>query len=160
MAYYRRPDEVRTVAGIAKGEMVLAPAAPLSNITTKSVQNALNLRKPDARLTHGAELFLIVPPKPAIKYAAYAPEGACLAPFWWVWASTTSLEHESNMKLAWTSKNNVFVPTLVNTTALKPNTKLLLYKPKAEVKPLANVCSVTSAEDDAPEKTRKRQNMT
>ena len=132
--WYRRPDEVHTSGYVAKGQLVLAPMGPVSNITTKQVSNSISLNNPSAKGS-GLSLFMVQLAKPRISKAGVSQvegqkrEDFALVPFWWVWSSTTHVKEEANMSLTWKVYKGIHVPVLENLEALKPKTKLMRYVP-------------------------------
>ena len=87
---------------VAKGQLVLAPVAPLSNCSAKSSATAVSLGK-HAVDEDGHELieFFVAPPsKPAIQHEKPTgfPDDATVAGFWWI--GTTDNKQEANIELS------------------------------------------------------------
>ena len=134
LAFYRKPDEVRTRAKVQAGKLVLAPAVPYVNITTKntSSQTGYSLGSKD-----GAEYFVLPAAKPAANGDEWG-ENAFVVPFWWV--SPTTNKKEANVALEWETCLGIDVPIFKNAEAIDAFSKLRYYvKAKRNPEPLQNV---------------------
>ena len=83
LAFYRRPDEVRTTTHVKSGTLVLTPLCSVAQIGTRHTSSnaGVSLGTQD-----GVELFALPVTKPSIDKddPATWPEHAMVSPFWWV----------------------------------------------------------------------------
>lgn len=159
--FYRRPDEARTSMKISKGQLVLAPIAPMANISCRAGVNSISLGKHMAADAHH-EFFVAAPGKPPIELAdpTNFPADSTVAAFWWI--GTTDQLKDANMEVSYITKKDIEVPILTNITDLMPNVKLLKYRAKAAVVQLrgAKVLSGSASgnKDEEPPKRARKSN--
>ena len=136
LAYYRRPDHVRTKTLIKAKGLVLVPVAPPSNIFYGQKPGGIPID----------ECCVVTPPKPALQEPACSwDKKAFVSGFWWL--SKTSDSSIVNMEEVTMMIRGFEIPVMINSCDIDPFTRLWVYcKPPAEAKPLANAKIV---DDDA-----------
>ena len=149
LMFQRKPDAVFTTKQVATGRLIIAPAALLNLITTRSSAVAASLGTFEIADDKAIEIFINPPAKPHEKTSEWKDD-LVISPYHWV--SAVDAEADANMRPAvWRSGAfGVTVPTLVNTKLLQANTKLTVFKAKQDIVPLASAISVTKAAKARP----------
>ena len=152
LSFYRRPDEVRTQSVVKSGSLVLAPLAPLSNITTKNnaSESGLSLGTFDK-----VSYFVFPVSKPPVTYGGW-PTDAVVSAFWWI--APVHDKKRANMALDEVSQNGIVVPVFKNIIDLAPYTKLTYYiKPKDKIQPLQNIIEPAAAPAPASTASKRKR---
>ena len=167
LTFYKKPDEVRVLNWTPKGQLLLAPVAPLSNFTTKPGKDNLSLGQHslyDAASIGKTEFYIIPPRTPPLantpRPSTWA-DGADVLPYWWV--ASTADESLANMKLKMVKINDINVPCLTNSIDLAAGVKLWKFKAKEEVKkPIMEKLVISGGSDASsgwqPKKRAKKSN--
>ena len=138
LAYYRRPDHVRTKTLIKAKGLVLVPVPPPSNIFYDQKPGGIPID----------ECCVVTPPKPALQEPACSwDKKAFVSGFWWL--SKTSDSSIVNMEEETMMIRGFEIPVMINSCDIDPSTRLWVYcKPPAEAKPLANAKIVVDDADN------------
>jgi hypothetical protein len=154
LQFYRKPDVVVTGEKFAKGSLVLAPLAPLLNITAKKTSSTFSLG-----VFNEKEMFVIPPTRIGSnttleKYTAEAS----LAAFWWVINDTTEEDDDVNMEIVSKRFGGKMINVIQNTKLIPKYTRLRMKKEEREEKrPLSNVISaVSQSREEAPPPKKKK----
>ena len=144
--FYRRPDEIRARKAFEKGELVLVPVVPLSNIVSNK-PSSCHVPLGAYKVTGaGSVSFYAVPPqKPREGAADDKLAELLITGFFWV--ADTFDETLANMKIVNIKENGITVPTLQNSKKIEANRKLYKFKveqEKEDLRALSNVISVVS----------------
>jgi hypothetical protein len=137
--FYRRPDEVRVIKKIPKGELTLVVMAPLNNLSLK--KSSVHLGKQHYQGVN-AELWLTPPAKPSLDAAAgtIQTEYSMLAYFWVEGTTDADLV---NMKPITIKKDGCTIPGMQNTKQILEHQKLYKLIPaKSEIVPLRSAMTV------------------
>ncbi|CAK0874999.1 unnamed protein product [Prorocentrum cordatum] len=87
LAFWRKPDEVRTTSAIKQGQLTVVPMAPLINISTKNAGSGISLGDHGIDSDTTLELFELPVARPHDNGAAKFHEAAVVAARWWVGAT-------------------------------------------------------------------------
>ena len=154
LAFYRRPDEVRTTTHVKSGTLVLTPLCSVAQISTKNTSSNTGV---SLGTENGVELFALPVIKPSINKDAPAtwPEHAMVSPFWWV--GTVQNKTDANMDFTTITQNGIEVPVLSSVSDIPAHTRLVYFvKPKAKTEPLQNAIKGADG-GDAATRTRDAQ---
>ena len=153
LAFYRRPDEVRTKTCVKAGGLVLVPQCSIAQISTKNTPSGTGV---SLGAKDGVELFALPVTKPHVHKEPTQWGDAIYSPFWWV-AGTTD-KKAANMAFDSITHHGIVVPILTNEADIAEHTALCFYiKPKAKSKPLQNI--IKPAEAEQPKKKAKRTRL-
>ena len=152
LAFWKRPDEVRTTGSIKEGKLVLVPIAPMLNISTKNSSSGagISLGSHDV-CAEKIEFFVLPVPKPSSDTDKF-DDSALVAAFWWI--SQTSDKKLANMALEYVNHNGLELPMMRNTVDLAPSSKLYIWvKGRAKTEPIK--VAVDRAANAPPDKKRR-----
>ena len=109
LAFYRRPDEVRTTTHVKSGTLVLTPLCSVGHISTKNTSSSAGV---SLGMHSGVELFALPVAKPSIDKddPTTWPEHAMVSPLWWV--GTAQKEKDAGMGFTTISHHGTEVPVL------------------------------------------------
>ena len=143
-----KPQCVIAIADICKSKLRLVPYVPISNIVTK-LQHGSYWTGTKIK-SNGADVnfYFMKPPQASTADVNKWEKDASAQPFFWV--GTTADASLVNMVLKSEGKNGWSYPVLVNSVAVKPHDKLMMYKANSEKR-----CLVDSA--TKLEKAKKTQ---
>ena len=149
LVFFRRPDVVCASKPFKKGELVLAPVAPLANYTVKKVANAFCIGQ-----VKDIDYYVIPPVKPPTGKAFDEwKDDANVLGMWWV--EETDDENEVNMHIVSKRFDSMNINVMTNCKALEAHTKLKKLKPILEKRALDNVIStVTTSASSKKRKTK------
>ena len=149
LAYFRRPDELRVTKDMQRGELILTPMAPMSNIVTKKTETSVPLGSYGTVPGVSVEFFLLPISKPPTnELPGEWKAELVLCPYFWV--SNVDDEKEATMVRSHVEHSGKSIPTLVNKTTMTPWTKLSVYKPKQQTAPKALTHVVENREAPPP----------
>ncbi|CAK0808824.1 unnamed protein product [Prorocentrum cordatum] len=135
LAFWRKPDEVRTTSAIKQGQLTLVPAAPFINISTKNAGSGISLGDHAIDSDTTLELFVLPVARPRDNGATKFHEAAFVAAHWWV--GTTFYNKQANMASRHVPHGGFMLPVLTNAVDVGPNVKLQMFvKPKAKAAPI------------------------
>ena len=135
LAFWRKPDEVRTLGStIKKGMLVLVPVAGLVSFSTNNAMNRAGISM--GRHDTGGKLveFFILPVAKTHNLPRDSDIERIVAAYWWVAASTTDDKKVANMEVDHVSQGGIDVPVLRNLCDLAPWTRLCVFAPKVQAK--------------------------
>ena len=125
LQFWRKPDQLRTgPKSVAVHKLMLAPIAPLANITTKSGPGSVSLGSHDV-LDFSMDFYISQPSRPAATDGDKPAATAFIVPFWWV--SDTTSKSAANMELTHKLHNGIDVPMYTNRVEIPPYTVLARY---------------------------------
>jgi len=151
LAFYRRPDEVRTKTCVKAGGLMLAPQCSIAQLSTKNTSTGTGV---SLGVDDGVELFALPVSKPSVPKEPTKWGDGVFSPFWWVTGTTD--KKAVNMEFDTITYHGIAVPILKNEADIPEHTRLCyLIKPKAKSKPLQNIIK-PSEEEHAPKKKAKR----
>ena len=132
-----------------KGELVLAPVAPLANYTVKKVANASCIGQ-----VNDIDYYVIPPVKPpAGKAFDEWKDDANVLGIWWV--EETDDDNEVNMHIVSKRFDGMNINVMTNCKALEAHTKLKKLKPILEKRALDNVISTVTTSDSSKKRKTK-----
>ena len=144
LAFFRRPDEVRSTLPFKKGELILAPVCSITHINSKNAANGLgvSLGKQEGK----PDLWALPVAKPGITKEAPSawPKNTFLSSFWWL--TRVDNKKDANMELSIISQNGFMIPVFKNNCAIEAHQKLTYWlKKMARPESLQNVLKKSEA---------------